>query len=255
MPAETALKDLGLSDQETNIYVHLLKIGGSSASGIAKSAGIKRTTVYALLKTLVNKGFVTMYYRKSRQLYYAEKPERVKRYFEKKIEAFESFIPALEAMDKSNIQMTGLRFIETLPELKRFYVGILEEYKNREYYAIGSAGAWEGLAPEFFIQYRKDRAKARIHTKILVTHDSRGISPEDPKLLRDVKFLPPSCKFKSTIDIYKDKVLIVSPEMSSLAVVIEIPAMTDIFRALFELLWNGQVVRWRTTNAARYDTF
>jgi len=238
MKADAALKSLGLSDQETQIYLALLKIGGSSASTIAKNAGIKRTTVYAILKSLAQKGFVAMYYRKSRQLYYAEKPERVKTYFEKRIKTFEDLIPSLEALDKTKMQLSGLRFIETVDELKRFYADILEDYKNKLYYVIGSAGTWEGLEPEFFVQFRKDRAAANIRTKLLLTAESKGISPTDKKLLREARFLPEKYKFKSTIDIYKDKILIVSPELSSLAVVIQIPAMTDIFKSIFEMLWE-----------------
>ncbi|MBI2443903.1 MAG: hypothetical protein HYV42_01510 [Candidatus Magasanikbacteria bacterium] len=238
MSTIATLTDLGLSAPEANIYLTLLKIGGSTASAVAQSAGIKRTTVYAILKSLAQKGFVTLYYRRSRQLYYAERPERVRQYFEKKIETFESLIPALEAVDKTKLQMIGLRFIETLPELKRFYGDILEEYKNKEYCVIGSAGAWQNLDPGFFIQYRKDRAKANIHTKILLSHFQPEASPADPKLLRAVKFLPKKYKFKSTIDIYKDKILIISPELTSLAIVIQVPAMTDVFKSIFELLWE-----------------
>ncbi len=233
------LKDLGLPEQDAHIYLSLLRIGGSTASGVAKAAGVKRTTVYAILHSLAQKGFVAMYYKKSRQLYYAEKPERIKRHFEKKLENFESLIPALEALDKTKIQMTGLRFIETIDELKRFYGDILEEYRNKEYYAIGSAGAWEGLEPEFFVKYRKDRAKAGIHTKILLSNFKPEANPSDPKLLREVKFLPKKYKFKSTIDIFKDTILIVSPELTSLAVVIRVPAMVDVFKAMFEMLWEA----------------
>lgn len=238
MSINSTLRELGLPEQESNIYLTLLKIGGTTASTIARSANVKRTTVYAILHSLAQKGFVTMYYKKSRQLYYAEKPNRIKNYFEKKLKSFESLIPSLEALDKTKIQMSGLRFIETLPELKRFYTDILEQYRNKNYYIIGSAGAWENLEPEFFIQFRKDRAKANIRTKLLISNYLPEYSPTDPKLLREVRFLPKKYKFKSTIDIYKDKILIVSPELTSLAVVIEVPAMTDVFKAMFEMLWE-----------------
>lgn len=233
-----ALRELGLSEHESSIYLSLLKTGGATASSVAKDTGVKRTTVYALLKALAEKGFVTLYYRKNKQLFYAEKPERVVSYYEKKVKTFEAMIPSLESLSKKQISIAGIRFIETLTELKKFYGGILDEYKNKRYYIIGDAGAWEGLEPEFFVQFRKNRAKANVHTQILLTNTSKTVNPEDKKLLREVKFLPKKYFFKSTIDIYKDKILIVSPELSSLAVVIEIAAMTDIFKSIFEMLWD-----------------
>lgn len=234
----TALRELGLSEHEGSAYLSLLKLGGSTASVVAKDIGLKRTSAYALLRSLAQKGLVTLYYRKSKQFYYAEKPERVLAHFQKRLQTFENLIPTLETLSKKQAQHVGIRFIETLPELKKFYRSVLEDYKNKHYYIIGDLKGWENLDPEFFIQYRKDRGKANVRTQILLTNTSKSVNPDDKKLLREVKFLPKKYLFKSTIDIYKDKILIVSPELSSLAVVIEIPAMTDIFKSIFTMLWD-----------------
>ena len=85
MKYKNVLEEMGLSPEESAIYLALLRVGGSIASAVARETGIKRTTVYALLRSLANKGFVMLYYRKNKQLYYAEKPQRVVEYFEKKI--------------------------------------------------------------------------------------------------------------------------------------------------------------------------
>ena len=71
-----------------------------------------------------------------------------------------------------------------------------------------------------------------------LSHDSLKNNDADKSLLREVKFLPEKYKFKSTIDIFKDKVLIISPEISSLAVVLEVPAMVDVFKSVFEITWD-----------------
>ena len=238
MASKQALKDLGLSDQETDVYISLLRSGGAIASVVAKNTGIKRTTVYALLKALSKKGFVTMYYRKNKQLYYAEKPQRVANHYEKKISSFVDLIPSLESLEKKQLNMVGLRFIETLDELKKFYNEILEECKGKDYKIIGTAKYWQGLDKNYFIKYRKDRAKAKIKTKLLLTEESKKDNPKDKNLLRDVKFLSKKYGFKSTMDIFNDKVLIISPELSSLAVVIAVPAMVDIFDAMFNIIWD-----------------
>jgi sugar-specific transcriptional regulator TrmB len=232
------LKELGLDDQEASVYLGLLKIGGSQASVIAKEIGIKRTTVYPILQGLAVKGMVNVYFRKNRHFYYAQKPDRVVGLFRKKIESFESIIPMLELMEKKQVMATGLRFIETIDELKQFYNGILDEYKGKQYLAIGNTAAWEGLEPEFFVNFRKQRAENKIKTRLLLTHNSSQLNPTEISLLREWKYLPSQYKFQSTIDIFDDKILIVSPEISSLAIVIAVPAMTDIFKSIFEMLWE-----------------
>lgn len=243
----STLKDLGLSEPEAQIYLALIKLGGSVASVVAKETGLKRTTAYPILKALANKGFVTIYFRKNKRFYYAEKPHRVINYFSKKLEAFEQIIPLMESLEKKQTQSLGLRFIETKEELENFYRDILIEYKNKQYCIIGSASGWEGVDPPFFIQFRKDRGNAKIKTRLLLTADSRTINPPESELLRDWRYLPEKYTFKSTIDIYDDKILVSTPELSSLAVVIAVPAMVDIFKSVFEILWDQfKAVKYKT---------
>lgn len=239
MKVEQRLQDIGLSEPESAIYLALLRSGGLPASAVAKEVGLRRTTAYAILKGLAQKGFVEVFIKRGRQIFIAEKPRNVAGYFEKKLQAFTDGIPLLESLEKKQTQASGVRFIETIEELRRFYVGILREYRHRSYAAMGNSNAWQGLDPEFFIQFRKDRAAAGIHTRILLSHDSKETNPKENNLLREVKFLPQKYAFKSTIDIFDDKILIVSPDQTSLAVVIAVPAMVDIFRSTFDLVWEA----------------
>lgn len=239
MKNDQILMDLGLSEHETNAYLSLLRLGGSIASVVAKDMGVKRTTVYPILQTLTQKGFAMVYFRKNKRYFYAVKPNKLSGLFEKKLQTFNSIIPFLETLEKKEIQTLGLRFIETKEELKHFYNTVLEEYKNKQYCVIGSVPAWEGIDAEYFMQFRKNRAKNNIRTKLLLSADSKDTNPTEEELLRSFKYLPEKYRFKSTIDIFDDKILIISPEISSLAVVIAIPAMVDVFKSVFEIIWDS----------------
>src|SRR4030042_5917268 len=102
-----ALNDLGLSDLETDVYLALLSLGMSKASAIAKEVGVKRTTIYAILKELAVKGIVTVYFRKAQRLYSAKKPYQVAKIFQNKINKFEEIIPALESLEKKQARAMG----------------------------------------------------------------------------------------------------------------------------------------------------
>ncbi len=234
----STLQSLGLAEDEALAYLALLKLGQAKATDLAQEVGVKRTTIYPILASLSQKGFATTFIQQSKRLYRAEKPERVAGLFEKKLESFVSAIPELKTLEKVLATSVGLRFIETKQELKQFYLGVLVDYKDKSYRAIGSASAWEGLDPEFFKKFRYDRARNQIKTRILLSADSASASPTDPELLREVRILPKTHTFKSTMDIFDDKVIIISPELTSLAVVIAIPAMIDLFQSMFDLLWE-----------------
>lgn len=238
MNIQTRLEELGLSKQEARVYLALLEHGECSASSLAKITSLQRTTAYAILKNLVRQGFVISSIVRRGQVFRAEKPQLLAHYYEKRLRSFVEGIPFLETLEKQQIKTAGLRFIETPSELKRFYQTILREYRGRSYVAMGNSNAWQGIEPEFFVEFRKERARAKIQTRLLLTADSDQTSPTDPTLLREIKFLPKKYTFQSTIDIFDDKILIVSPEQTALAVVIAVPAMVDIFSSVFELLWD-----------------
>lgn len=238
MTLEKRLESLGLTSQEATIYLTLLQSGELPASQVANQVGLQRTTAYAILKGLVQRGFVLAYLKTGRQVFIAEKPQNLVGHFEQKLKNFTDGIPLFASLEKKQIKTTGVRFIETTTELKRFYGVILREYRGRSYVAMGNTQAWEGLDAEFFTQYRKDRAAVGIHTRLLLSGDSRAVNREERDLGREVKFLPKKYQFKSTIDIFDDKILIVSPEQTSIAVVIAVPAMIDIFKSTFELIWD-----------------
>lgn len=234
------LMNLGLTTQEANIYIACLKAGVSPASVIAKIAKVNRTTVYPTLKSLARSGFVSVTYKNKSRQYRAQRPSKIFGHFQQQLNLFEGVIPDLNKLvgDGGAEAAPGLRFIESLSELHNFYEQVLLDLKGGHYCSIGSTTAWLGIDPEFFTNYWKNRAKAKIKTRVLVTEDSRLVNPDDPRLLRTVKYLPSSYNFKSTIDIYSDKILIINPKPDSLAVVIEIPAMVDIFESVFEMLWG-----------------
>lgn len=232
------LTKIGLTEQEALVYLSLLKSGLSPASKIAKDADIKRTTIYPTLKSIIKKGGATLHFKGSQRFYLAKNPQRLAEVFKHRVKTFEDIIPTLEILKSNNLDGGGLMFIESIDELKNFYEEILIDYKNKSYRIMGNTNIWEGIDSNYFINFRKRRAGANIKTKILLSSDSLDINPKDEKLLRDFKYLPEKFKFKSTMDIFDDKVLIINPTGTSLAVVIALPTMTDIFKSMFDMLWG-----------------
>ncbi len=235
----TVLKEIGLSEMETNVYLGLLKTGGADATTLAKKIDIKRTTVYPIIERLISQGLVTIYDSGRKKFFRAIKPSGLSTLYSRKIEALNSIIPKLEALEGKTGELYGVRFIRSKKEFELFYENVLHEYKGREYYIIGSASGFLNIDRDFLIEYRKRRAANNIKVKLIMSDDSRKeIGQNDPSLLRAFKYMPAKYFFRSTIDIYDDKIFIVGPELKAMAVVIEIPPMVDVFKSVFEILWE-----------------
>jgi sugar-specific transcriptional regulator TrmB len=234
------LRGIGLSDREILAYSGLLKLGPSSATQLAKEVGLKRTTVYSILENLIRKEIVSSYRKGHKAIFDPLIPNKLLSLYERKLESLTTLIPYLEKIQSVQTKPFGVRFIQTRREFESFYNQILDEYKDRSYYIIGNANTFINIDTDFILKFRKNRALRNIHTKLILSHDSKAAAgQDDPSLIREFKYLPEKYVFKSTIDIYDDKILIVGPEVKSLAVVIAVPPMVDVFRSVFEVLWEN----------------
>ncbi len=234
------LSEFGLSEQEVSVYIKLIELGGASATQLATEMGLKRTTAYPLLERLISHGVVIASDQGSKKFFTPIRPNKLTSLYENKLNSLTKIIPALERMQGQELKEYGVRMIKSKREFEAFYSNILDEYRDREYYIIGSVAGFLNIDRDFLISFRKKRASRNTRVKLLLSHDSRAEEGQgDPKLLRSFKYLPEKYNFKSTIDIYDDKIVIIGPEVKALAVVVAIPAMVDIFRSVFEILWEG----------------
>ena len=77
---EKFLQEIGLSEKESVIYLHLLKVDSESIINISKATDINRTTVYPILDQLIQKGFVDELIENEKSLYKAHSPDRIESY-------------------------------------------------------------------------------------------------------------------------------------------------------------------------------
>ncbi|MDO8628390.1 MAG: helix-turn-helix domain-containing protein, partial [Nanoarchaeota archaeon] len=99
------LRELGLSDNEIKIYLHLLKAGVVTAYDISQKTGIYRVHVYDKLEKLMDKGFVTSLYQGPKKFFQAASPEKIQHYIDEKKKRLEEqeiavkeLLPDLQAM-------------------------------------------------------------------------------------------------------------------------------------------------------------
>ncbi len=72
------LLNLGISHTESELYIKLLELGAVTISGLSKIAQIPRTTVYANIDKLINRGLVYQSTKNNRKYLVAESPHKLK---------------------------------------------------------------------------------------------------------------------------------------------------------------------------------
>ena len=80
------LKNLGLSDKESKIYLACIELGSSVVSNISKHAGVNRVTTYDILDKLIQKGFVNYLTKNKLKYFNPVKPDLVYKVTKQKAE-------------------------------------------------------------------------------------------------------------------------------------------------------------------------
>ena len=78
------LKKIGLTENEVNIYIILLKSGPITAYEISQKTGVYRVHVYDKLEQLMKKGLVTHIYKDAKKYFQATSPTKIIQYLEEK---------------------------------------------------------------------------------------------------------------------------------------------------------------------------
>ena len=234
----------GFSEKETRVYIAILSLGKGTVSEITKKAGVGRTYGYAILNDFVSKGFVSLSGKEPKIEYFAESPRKVFDYLVKKVEEDKKFL--LHFKDRLP-DLVKLHNVEDRPKV-RFYEGIegiKEVYEDtltaKEPYIRGFA-QYEELhitLPNYFPEYYKRRAARGIFGKGIITDtkEARQRILRNKEEARETILISKDIfDIKPEIDIYDDKVMIVSWK-EELAIQIQSSEIADAMKKIFDLVW------------------
>ncbi len=138
-------------------------------------------------------------------------------------------------IDQASTESKGISVLNTADQLESFYLSNINNYKK--WRAIASIEDWLPVSPAFLQEFRKKLSDSGIDTKVIFKES--GLKYEEGALPhREVKTVPDTYTFKSSVDILDDKILIMNPHQTVLGLVIESPVLVDIFIDMFDMLWN-----------------
>jgi len=253
------LKKIGLNKKEVQVYLSLLELGSQPASIIGKKAGINRSTTYLILENLIKLGYVNQHVRADVKYFTAADPQTIIKSLESKEKEIEENRKELSDLLPDFYALTNPLSIK--PKVK-FYEGeqgvkhaMNDTLTSTEPILAWSAySAWLKTTPtlhKFVKEYAKERVeKYKIPVKVIV-EDTKNVrkyllseypplsTKQDP--LMEIRWIPKDVPhFENEINIYNDKVSIVSLAKNELlGVVIESHEIAKTHRAIFEMAWKA----------------
>src|SRR3989339_142287 len=235
MNFEHTLRNLGLSLNESKIYLASLEMGVASAQDIAYKANIKRTTAYPVLENLAIKGLIYKTKHLSRNRYSAESPKNVVRRYGRYFRQLHENLPELEAIHNQKPSKPKIVFYEGSQGILKIYADTLKE-KPKEILEFNSSDMFTTF-PTFPKNYVKERIKRKIHARRITAKDKfwNEHATNDVSELSRTKMID-SNKFNLPVEInvYNNKVAFMS-YADKMGIIIESRGIADSMRTIYEM--------------------
>jgi len=233
MVDKDVLKDIGLSENEAEVYLVLLRLTEALASQIAKQTKIIRTNVYDVINKLVEKGLITYTIKNGKKYFKPIEPSRLLEQLSEKEQRLKEILPELQQLYAPLKRRTRIEIYEGSEGLKTILNDILKT--GKEIRAFGASDRVKEYLPEFFIKkYIREREKKKIYARQLFTEGTKVIQTK----VSQFKALPKQFSSPSTTVIYGNKVTIWIWEEIPIVVLIESEQVYKLYKEHFELMWN-----------------
>ncbi|MBU3913108.1 MAG: helix-turn-helix domain-containing protein [Nanoarchaeota archaeon] len=239
----SALKELGLTENEVTIYFFLLKVGESTTGLIIKETGISNSRVYESLNSLAKKGFVSYNIQRNGKHFQATNPKILLEKEEERKNKLKKLIPEL-------VSMTNLREIETNTAVYEGYEGFKTAFKkiiddcpkDKEIFILGfSEQQYKTESLRLFLENMNLKSSAKKQKlKIILdksVKETLGRDREKEKFT-EVKYMPKGYVSPGAIDIFEDYVYIFLWEERPFVFMIKNKKIAESFKQYFTLLWK-----------------
>lgn len=236
------MKDLGLSDNEAQVYLASLTTGPAPILEIAKTADMKRTTVYSVVEYLQSKGLMRIEMRDNHKMFVAEHPDKLESMLKLKKDVLLKSMP--DFLDLYNLKSNEgfIKYYQGLEAVKNVYEGLIRDVKpGDDYLIISDFTGWYNLDPEYFEDFWRRRARLDIKTRMLLqdTSEARARRYTQEQYHHKVKLLPTNTKLTTNLVITPQKVVVHQLTDPIFALVIENQSIIQMNQETFEIMWNS----------------
>lgn len=232
------VENIGLNSKEAAVYLSALELGSSPVSVIAAKAKINRVTTYDILEKLIKKGLINFITKAKVKYFNATDPEIVALEIKKRSKDFEEALPDLKRLGGVTVHPT-VRYYEGIEGIKAIYADTLTSQTEILNYANSQEIRvhW----PTYDEDYVTQRANKQIHLRGIAPDDEHGrmVHSRDTENFREIRLISKEkFNFTNEINIYDNKVAIISFKDELIGMIIESPEIANTQRAIFKMTWE-----------------
>jgi len=242
---ESQLHQLGLTEGEAKVYEALLALGASTVGPVVKRSGVAYSNIYEILERLIEKGLVSFITKEKTKYFQAAEPGRLQEYLEKKEDEIKKnksllsdILPQIQELQKVAPKENAEIFIG-LKGLMTAYENLSQGIKKNDklYFFYMHDPKYYEISEKFYIKSWK------LFKKLQIT--GYGISNIEYKKTKLAESYPKFIKQKyvdfpvpANIDLFRDKLLLISWGERPLGILIQSQQIVDTFKQYFDVVWK-----------------
>jgi len=174
---EKLLEDIGLTKNESRIYLTLLRIGKSKSGKLVKEAKTSGGKIYETLNKLVDKGLVKIVVENGIKHFIANNPKTVLDYLKErennlreKEKEFKKLLPSFENLKKTNKPEELVSMIKGFRGISTIIYDCLEKGKG-QIYIMGIRSSKDEKFNRFWINWHKKRIELKKEAKMIFSDE------------------------------------------------------------------------------------
>ena len=228
------LEDIGLTRNQAEVYLSLLKLGSATAQQIIKEGRMHRSPVYDALEKLEGQGLVSSVVKDFKKYFQAISPKKLYSCLEEKKQALTEAMPELLRLEDMKKEEITASIYKGKEGLKTIHSEMLKE--GNDIFLIGAKGIIFDELPYFMPHFEKERIKKKL--KFIGLWDKKEVRDKlANKPLIEGKALPSGFDSNTVVNIFGNKVAIVLwKEKNPTGFMIENKDVADSFRKWFQLI-------------------
>ena len=240
MDKNKILEKIGLTKNESAIYLALLDLGTSNISQISEKTSIHRPLIYKALPSLLEKNLITKTQKLKSVVYGAEPPNRLETMFDDlKIDFYET-LPELEDSYASSEKRPKVRFLEGKDGTMRIFDDVVRSLKKSDVFYRYSSNKDGNEKKDKYLPriYRKMRDEKKLQREVITNFQTA--QHKKPSLDRFAKIMPNDFglfEHNVTEIIYGDKVAFIDYN-SETCMVIESKRIAEFQKQIFQTLYR-----------------
>ena len=245
---ENILKEIGLTDNETKVYLALLKLKKGTKTNIVREAKVLSSKVYEILDRLIRKGFVAYFVENGVKTFVPVHPNNVEFLFEEKIHDLEKQKITLDKYLKKFFSgkeefLTDVQIFKGWRGFQQAILIILSDLKNRDIYHILGLNATEDIEGGFMYIPKVARKfdEKKITRKVILKSSDEDVlfkylKEYGNRKLWDVKHFPTVGPLE--IGISNNYILLNLLEKEPISIIIKNKNIRNSFLQYFNILWK-----------------